>query len=1151
MTVLEQVEFRLRSLERRARLFASAQGIAVTTITALVLTLVLVCIANRLRFAAELILPLRLVLFAGIASVIALSVALPVFRINRRRVVARLESELSELDGRLTTVVERPDTDNPFTELIAADALDHLHATKTERVLPGRVLYASAAIAGAACAVLIWLIVAGPGYWGYGSALLWTGTAHAARRPLYDIAVEPGDRTVRRKSDQVIAARLVGFSTPNVLLHAKYRGSAKWDALPMSPKSGSEGYQLLFAGLADSLDYYVEAGGIRSKHYTIGVKDLPAVKRLRVTVRYPSGLGVPDSVQDPGGDIRAVEGSQAQISVLTDKPLANGTLVFEDGSRVPLRPGHDSWMSGSLAIRKDGSYHVAESDGAETVRISDDFFIEASKDEPPAVRIVRPGRDPHVSPIEEVPVSVEASDDFGLRTVQLHYSVNGGPEQVKPLITAHAPKSASADTTLFFEDFKLQPGDLVSFYATAQDASHTSRTDILFAQAEPFDFKFRQSQQAGGGMGGGGGDQQNQISERQKQIIAATWNQVKGGKQDAALVAENARFLSDLEKKLGAQADALASRMGNRDLTGVNPEFERFSKEMTEASEQMNAAAGQLNPGKWDQALPPEQKALQSLLRAESIFRDIQVAYGQQGGGGAGAGGEQRELSRLFDLELDSSKNQYETGQSVSPPGSDQQKKLDEALEKLKELARRQQELAQQQRTTDQQFQQRWEEEQLRREAEQLRRDMQQMAANSQSQSGQQSSGQQGTQQSRGSQQSRAGRQSGSAMPNGSREQKGAVQQALDAMQRAEEEMRTAASHGDKAAQARAAGQLAQAQDAISKMLHEQSASSLSELSEQARQLAEQQKQLADKIKGLYGASGINTAPPPKADGSRTMPEMDGPDYAGGWFRRRAFSEGGHPATPRERNLAGNSEELARQTQQLQEELQRQAQAMQGTQPESTRQLRRALSEAEQEDLALRMQKGADWLREGFGEQVWPQEDSITAGVQQLSKRLDQVRESVGKSGDQTAQSGDGRLQQALSEIRNVREQLQAKSGSRRSGAQSNAQAGGEPDISQGGEQAEEAVQDLNSLRSEFGRNDRQFDNTLGNAIGSLRRINSEAGRFDSILNQDAITNLARVELELTRRLSVLQLGAREGAPEAPAERYREALANYYRQLSK
>ncbi len=1114
MTALQQLEIRISQIERRVRMLVSSRGMAAFSISALVLTLVLVYIANQYRFAN--VLPFRIALFAALAMVLAFAIVLPLVAINRRRIARRAESIIEDLDGRLLTVTERPDAGNPFTELIAADVLEHLHSQNTEQLSRPRLLYLCLGLGASACAVLIWLIAAGPGYWGYGSSLLWTGTAHPAARPLYDIAVQPGNRTIRRRSDQVIGARLVGFSDRNVTLHAKYRGSTKWDTLPMSPQPGSDRYQFLFAGLADSLDYYVQAGGIASRQYTIAVKDLPVVQRLRVEVHFPAGLGLSDSIDDPGGDIRAVTGSQARLSVLTDKPLQNGTLVLDDGSKVPLSAGQGPWLTASLPIRKDGAYHVAELDEKETVRISDDYFIEAKKDEPPSVRIVRPGRDPQVSPIEEVPVTVEASDDFGVRSVQLHYSVNGGPEQVKTLAQSENAKEATGKTTLYFEDFKLQPGDLVSFYATARDASQTSRTDIVFAQAQPFDFKFRQSQQDGGGMGSGDAGDQTRISERQKEIIAATWNELKTGKQDTAVSAENARFLSGLEGKLGDQAKALASRMGSRDLTSTSPEFEQFSKLMTQASADMGSAVDQLKPGKWNEALGPEQKALQSLLRGEAIFRDIQVAYGQRGGNGMSAGGQQRELARLFDLELDQSKNQYETGQSLNQPSSDQQKKLDDALERLKELARRQQELAQQQRPPDQQFQQRWEEEQLRREAEQLRQEMQQMTQNSAS-----------------------GSPSSSAGSSGGQTQ--ATRQALDSVRRAEDEMRDAVSRGDRSAQSRAAQQLAQAQDALSKMQHQQNGNNMSDLAQQAHQLTEQQKQLAEQIKGAYGAAGINTADPNQtAEGQ--MPEMSGPDY-GGWYRSRMYAGEGRPATPKEKSLAQNSDQLAQQMQQLQQQLQQQAQSMSAGAPESGRQLRKALSQAEQQDLALRMQKNAQWLREGYGSQVWPLEDSITAGMQQLTKRLDQVAESVNKEDQQGSASPDAKLQQALSAVRSLREQLQSRT-------QSGTAGGRSPSVSDSGDGAQAALNQLYSLRSQFGRNDRQFDNTLANAIGSLRRIQSDSRKVDAILNQDAVTGLARVELELTRKLTGFDANPRTGVPENIPEQYREALAKYYRQLS-
>src|SRR5208283_502038 len=127
-------------------------------------------------------------------------------------------------------------------------------------------------------------------------------------------------------------------------------------------------------------------------------------------------------------------------------------------------------------------------------------------------------------------------------------------------------------------------------------------------------------------------------------------------------------------------------------------------------------ASDKLKVAKWQDAVAPEQEALRYLLRSEATFRDIQVAFGQRGGGGGGGGGggngAARDLQGLFDLELDTEKNQYEGArQSQSQSADQQQKNIDDALERLKQLAKRQQELADQQQHQSQQqtTQQRWE----------------------------------------------------------------------------------------------------------------------------------------------------------------------------------------------------------------------------------------------------------------------------------------------------------------------------------------------------------------------------------------------------------------------------------------------------------
>src|SRR5208282_1867144 len=100
-------------------------------------------------------------------------------------------------------------------------------------------------------------------------------------------------------------------------------------------------------------------------------------------------------------------------------------------------------------------------EAGQAVRVSEDFFIEARKANPPQISLVRPGRgDYRASPIEEVTVAAKATGEYALNTVELHYSVNGGPETTVDLLKQKGAKQADGSTTLSLENFNLIPGDL-------------------------------------------------------------------------------------------------------------------------------------------------------------------------------------------------------------------------------------------------------------------------------------------------------------------------------------------------------------------------------------------------------------------------------------------------------------------------------------------------------------------------------------------------------------------------------------------------------------------------------------------------------------------------------------------------------------------
>jgi hypothetical protein len=1202
MNPLDLLARYLSAMERRLRLLALSRGSAVAATAALVFTVAAVLWANAFAFSNGAVLVARLALFFSVACAVAAALIVPLLRLNRRHAARAAEQKHPEFEQRLLTLSERAgSTDaDPFLQLLAADTLQVAELAKPASVAKATWIAGFSSAAAASALLLIWLGVAGPGFLGYGTALLWAGPSKGEIKPFYSIMVSPGDRTIRKRADQVIQATLLGFTAPKVRFFAKYSSAPQWEQAEMRTEPGGSAYQFLIAGVPESLEYYVEAGGVRSASHHLNVVDLPSIKNITVTYHYPAWTGMKDSVEDPGGDLRAVEGTTAEVAIHTDRPLSNGALLLDDGGKVGLRDGGNNTLIASVPIQKDGMYHIAVIESGEDVRLSEDYFIEAQKDNPPQITITRPGHDFKASPIEEVTVEVNASDDFGLRGVDLHYSVNGGAEKTVSLLDAKGGKTAKGSTVIALEDFKVEPGDIVSLYAAARDARQTANTDMFFIEAQPFERNYTQSQAIGGGMPGDPGEQQNQLSERQKEIITATWNQIKGNGAKAS-VAENAAFLASVQSKLRDQATSMAQRMKARQMEEAGESFRSFVTDMEQAAGAMGPAAGKLRISKWQDALAPEQKALQYLLRAEAVFRDIQVAFGQSGGrGGGGMSGATRDMQGLFDLELDTEKNQYE-GTRQSQSADARQRQLEEALQKLEQLAKRQQALAEQQRRATPTPQQRWEQELLRREAEQLQQQMQQLAQNAplsrdgqqgqQGQSGQAaSSGQAGSsgqqaQQGRNNQGQSGQGQASQRLRNADVQQ---LRQTIDRLQQALQDMRQAASsqqagtpQGEAEAR-RAADRLREAQQMLSGLRSAQSSGQVGDMARQADDLARRQQEFEGQMRRAFGPQGAGL--------NRGQAEQ----------------------------MAQQKESELGDLKRLEQQMQNSTRDLMGTQRQAATRLREALSEVQQQEVAREMERNAGWIRRGRGEYAALSEAQATAGLNQLRDQLHQVEQALDKGNQARPGRDDQGVEQALGQVEQLRRQMEqlqsqlANRGGQQAGGQPSGQAGtqgqpgrpgqqgqqsgapqGAPD-SAGGGQANNSGRyadgpggnrDPNAPRQAGGRIEtplrpEDLERTYRGAFESLGRVEQQlrddpatARDIQSLMRdlrnfdprhstddpllsqriQAALAGAEQVEMELRRKLEESSGGGsvRSPAGERVPQGYQDAVADYFRKLSK
>ena len=1211
MTAQTRLEGYLGRFRRRLRALILVRGAAVLCVAALAVTLAAVLVGTRQAFPEELMNGARLLLALSLGGIAAWLLWRPLQALRRTRGVADIERRAPDFDGRIETYDELArgrgrdsGQPSPFLGLLAEDAWRLARRIPAALRVPGREIAVPAALAAVAFAVLAGFAAFGPDNWRYGVRHVWAGWAMADTLPPQRIVVNPGDGVVRRGGDLVIDARAEGFDPVAAEVFARFKSSEDWESAPMLARD--DDFEFTFYAVREPVRYYVVSAGVHSEEFLVDVVDLPRLRNLKLTYHYPRWTGLENETENPGDDISAVAGTRVGVEITTDQPLGAAELVVNGETLAMTTDG--AMATGTLEVSESGEYFVSTFFNDEPVRLSDDYFIDVIPDDKPEVSVVRPGRDWRASNIEEVSVRVEARDDFGLDRLELHYSVNGGEWNVVQLDTDGA--YALSDELLYLEEIArtagfaglpdllgenrltvdrldevrdavvqgdvaggLEPGDLISYFAAAHDRGTSERTDLFFVEVQPFERAYTQSMQGGGGAGGGG-QQQNEISQRQKEILLATWNLIREREESTGFLHEqqlqdNARMLAELQRTLAQQARTLANRSRARQLTAVDEQIQAFVQSLESAAEAMVPAADRLAELQFDEAVPAEQAALQHLLKAESVFTDIQVSF-QRGGGGGGGGFAGRDLAELFELEMDLEKNQYETESAVSFDSPEAE--FDEAIARLQELARRQEDLARQaarqQALTEQE---RWQQEQLRRETEELRQQLEELRQAAAQQQAQQQGGQQGGQPGSGQGTQQSGQPG--ALANAATEAIGQLDNALQAMDRAQSPGGLTPEQAQRAIEQarrqldRALGQLTDERQAAAEAAY-------SDLDERARALLEQQRRIAAELQQVANRSFANRNP----DGTRNS--------------SLSFEEA--------IRLAERKWVMQDDLDALEQDIQSVASRFRGQTPRASEQLYDALADLQQTQAGLRLGAAAERIRRGLADELAPFEGVTTAALEDLRRDTEQALATASRESREGRETDRDPTAELVAELQSLRRELAAlqngAGGAQQGepgqpgGAQPGQQAGGgapggnrlgpggggaldtdrrglglwDPNRSlavdpQLRERLEAGLQAAGRDLLRLGTRLRAEDALTAEELESIRRLGDALrgglGGNPELIEQEylAMLNLMeQLELQLTYGESADgETAVRTEAPAGVAAEYEEAVAEYFRRLSR
>ncbi len=637
-------------------------------------------------------------------AVLGLTVFWPAFRqVSDERVALYIEEREPALQSVLISAIENKDAAQQglARALVQRAARECRQIEYGRRIEQQRLKRSSWALTAAVLAAIA-IVGAGPTPLRNSARALLLPTPAAEAAGVMSISALPGNDTIARGADIAITADLHGFKAAEAFVVVKAQ-RGEWKRWAMSAAQRGNGFEAVLFDVAENTEYYIEAAAVRTPAYRITVADAPFVQSIALEFVYPAYTGMANKREDEGGDIVAPKGTVVRVIATPSSPVSDGRLQLDDARAIRMQRGAAGELVASLRVLKDDLYHIELPglDGRLT-NASAQYAITTLIDEPPTVRVEKPGRDIKVSSVDEVFVSASAEDDYGVTKFDLVYSVNGSAQQNKTLATPSGRNpSVTGGHTFFLEELSLKPGDFVSYFVRATDnnavdGAQSATTDIYFIQIRPFSREYRAAEQGGMPGQGQGMEDPGALSEQQRQIVAATFNIQRDRTTYTAQGYREALTTVELsQKRLREQVETLLRRMQQREVVQMDSIFAQIAELLPQAAREMSAAEDQLQQQKPEDALPPEQRALQQLLRAEALYREVQVQMQQQQQAAGQGGTPPEDLADLFDLEREGIPNQYEQVQRSQQEQSERQ--VDETLERLRELARRQQQEAERQ----------------------------------------------------------------------------------------------------------------------------------------------------------------------------------------------------------------------------------------------------------------------------------------------------------------------------------------------------------------------------------------------------------------------------------------------------------------------
>ncbi len=414
-------------------------------------------------------------------------------------VVTEVEETFPAVRGRLRAALELCRYDEKSREGYSVELLDAAVAQAEQALSPlplgrldhrGRLFWAGAGLVGVVAIVgLLGLFLTERMQLGFLNGF-------APSRLPVSLIVAPGDTTVMPNGTAVLRCRLV-----------LQEGSAAREQLPLrgvwlETKSDGAGRQRLqrrrvrLVGDSCAVRIPAEKGfwyrfralSAVSAEHRVRVLEPLGITRLVFSYNYPPYTGLAP-VRSSNPDISVLRGTVVEFEGEADRAIGQAQLVLgSETLGIEIDAAVPSRFRGRFVAKSDASGGIelaGTSDGPARPAVG--LRVRVLGDEPPFVRLFLPGRDVDLPASMQIPLGINAIDDFGLGELVLHFAKETPEEfgrgEDEPPGLPRAESFAQRirirnlggrreDTTFYvwdLADVGLLPGEVMHYYVTVAD----------------------------------------------------------------------------------------------------------------------------------------------------------------------------------------------------------------------------------------------------------------------------------------------------------------------------------------------------------------------------------------------------------------------------------------------------------------------------------------------------------------------------------------------------------------------------------------------------------------------------------------------------------------------------------------------------------